>query len=113
MARQASNGKRGSRNGKSNLAGRQDAARELAIVALGYIASDPEHLSRFLALTGIDPGAIRAAAEEPGFLAGVLGYVSGNERTLLAFAAHAGVGPEEIETARQLLAGTDWERDVP
>ncbi len=100
-------------NGKSSLEGRQDAARELAIVALGYIASDPEQLSRFLALTGIDPGAIRAAAEEPGFLAGVLAYISGNERTLVAFAAHAGVGPEEIEKARQILAGANWERDVP
>jgi hypothetical protein len=99
--------------GSAHDEGRQDAARELAIVALGYIASDPEQLSRFLALTGIDPGAIRAAAEEPGFLAGVLTYISGNERTLVAFAAHAGVGPEEIEKARQILAGANWERDVP
>jgi hypothetical protein len=104
---------RRSGDGKSSLEGRQDAARELAIVALGYIAGDPEQLSRFLALTGIDPGAIRAAAEEPGFLAGVLGYISGNERTLVAFAAHAGVGPEEVEKARQILAGANWERDVP
>ena len=104
---------RRSGNGKSNLEGRQDAARELAIVALGYIASDPEQLSRFLALTGIDPSAIRAAAEEPGFLAGVLTYISGNERTLVAFAAHAGVGPEEVEKARQILSGANWERDVP
>ena len=104
---------RRSGNGKSSLEDREDAARELAIVALGYIASDPEQLSRFLALTGIDPSAIRAAAEEPGFLAGVLTYISGNERTLVAFAAHAGVGPEEIERARQILAGANWERDVP
>jgi len=108
---------------KSNLKGgagrsgdgavRQEAARDLAIVALGYIASDPEQLSRFLALTGIDPGAIRAAANEPGFLAGVLGYISGNERTLVAFAAHAGVAPDEVEKAKKLLAGLEWERDVP
>jgi hypothetical protein len=104
---------RRSGNGISSLEGRQEAARELAIVALGYIASDPEELSRFLALTGIDPATIRAAAEEPGFLAGVLAYISGNERTLMAFATHAGVGPEEIEKARQVLTGANWERDVP
>jgi hypothetical protein len=104
---------RRSGNGKSDPEGRRDAARELAIVALGFIASDPEELSRFLGLTGIDPGAIRVAAEEPGFLAGVLAYISGNERTLVAFAAHAGVAPEAIEKARQLLAGGAWERDVP
>jgi len=99
--------------GPIDHAGRQESARELAIVALGFIASDTEELSRFLALTGIDPGSIRRAAREPGFLAGILAYISGNERTLLAFAAHAGVAPEEIEKAKRVLAGTDWERDVP
>ena len=104
-----------SRSGRGNLdiAGPREAARELAIVALGFIASDTDELSRFLALTGIAPAAIRIAAEEPGFLAGVLAYISGNERTLLAFAAHAGVAPEEIEKAKQLLAGGNWERDLP
>lgn len=104
------------RNGRRKApadAKRQDAGRELAIVALGYVASDPEQLSRFLALTGIDSGSIRAAAEEPGFLAGVLGYISGHEATLIAFATHAGVAPDEIEKARRLLAGPAWERDVP
>jgi Protein of unknown function (DUF3572) len=92
---------------------REDAARELAITALGFIASDGDELSRFLALTGIAPDRIRSAADEPGFLGGVLAYITGNERTLLAFAAHAGVAPEEIGTAKRALTGTDWERDQP
>jgi Protein of unknown function (DUF3572) len=91
----------------------RDAALELAIAALGFIASERDELSRFLALTGIDPGSIRTAAEEPGFLSGVLAYIAGNEHTLLTFAAHAGVAPEEIEKARIILAGADWERDTP
>jgi hypothetical protein len=98
---------------QKGAAERLDAASELALGALGFIAGDPEELSRFLALTGIDPDAIRAAAAEPGFLGGVLTYVAGNERTLLAFAAEAGVAPEEIEKARTVLAGADWEREVP
>jgi Protein of unknown function (DUF3572) len=93
--------------------GRLEAASELAIGALGFVAADPEELSRFLALTGIDAGAIRAAAAEPGFLGGVLAYIAGNERTLMAFAAQAGVAPEEIEKARIVLAGADWERETP
>jgi hypothetical protein len=92
---------------------RQDAALELAVTALGFIAGAPEELSRFLALTGIEPGAIRAAAKEPGFLSGVLAYIAGNERTLLAFAAQAGIAPEEVEKARIVLGGADWEREVP
>jgi hypothetical protein len=101
------------RRGNIDNAGRWDTARELAIVALAFIASDTDELSRFLALTGIDPGSIRIAAEEPGFLGGVLAYISGNERTLMAFAAHAGVAPEEIEKARRALTGINWERDLP
>jgi hypothetical protein len=102
------------RAGKDGVAGEGlAAASELAIGALGFIASDPEQLSRFLALSGIDPAAIRTAAAEPGFLGGVLAYIAGNERTLLAFAAQAGIAPEAIEKARIVLAGVDWEREVP
>jgi hypothetical protein len=100
--------------GKGKLATeRCDAAIELAIAALGFVAAAPEELSRFMALTGIEPGAIRAAAAEPGFLGGVLAYIAGNERTLLAFAADAAIAPEEVEKARLVLAGADWEREVP
>jgi hypothetical protein len=101
------------RAGKDRVAERLDAASELAVAALGFIAADPEQLSRFLALSGIDAAAIRTAAAEPGFLGGVLAYIAGNERTLLAFAAQAGVAPEEVEKARGVLAGADWEREVP
>jgi hypothetical protein len=94
-------------------ADQRDAALELAVAALGFIAIERDELSRFLALTGIDPSSIRTAAKEPGFLSGVLAYIAGHEQTLLAFAAHAGVAPEEIEKARIILAGAEWERDTP
>src|SRR5260370_14930181 len=94
-------------------AGQRDAALALAITALGFIAGERDELSRFLALTGIDHRSIRTAAEEPGFLGGVLAYIAGNERTLLAFAAHAGAAPEEIEQARIILSSADWERNTP
>jgi len=51
-------------------ASRQDAqaaAEHLAIAALGFIAGEPERLGRFLAITGIGPDSIRAAAREPQF----------------------------------------------
>jgi hypothetical protein len=90
-------------------ADRTDAAFELAIAALGFLASERDELSRFLALTGIDPSSIRTAAEEPGFLGGVLAYIAGSEPTLLAFAAHARVAPQEIEKARAILTDAAWE----
>jgi hypothetical protein len=104
---------RGGRLGKADPQARQEAAAAMAIAALGYLAGDPEHLERFLTLTGIGPGDIRTAARAPDFLAGVLDYVAGDETLLRAVAAHAGVAPEELDKARQALSGRDWQRDVP
>jgi Protein of unknown function (DUF3572) len=104
---------RAAQAGKADRQARQDAAASLAISALGYVAGDPEHLERFLALTGISPGDIRTAAGAPGFLAGVLDYVAGDEALLCAVAAHAGVAPEQLDQARQALARHDWRGEVP
>jgi hypothetical protein len=91
----------------------REAAEALAVQALNFLATEPARLSRFLALSGLDPGAIRAAAAESGFLAGVLAHLGEDEALLVAFAAEAGVTPVEVDRARRLLAGRDWEREVP
>ena len=90
----------------------QEAAEELAIQALTFIAGDSERLGRFLAITGIGPAQIRAAAQEPGFLIGVLDHLAGDERLLSAFAAETGVDPAQIGKALAALGG-HWERDTP
>lgn len=84
-----------------------EAATELAAAGLMFVAEDPEHLNRFLALTGLEPRMLRAASSEPGFLAGVLDYFLGHEPTLLTFAAYAKVPPTEIAAARRVLAPED------
>ena len=91
----------------------REAAESLAIQALNYLATEPERLARFLALSGLDPGSIRSAAAESGFLAGVLAHLGEDESLLVAFAAEAGVTPAEVDRARRLLAGGDFERDAP
>jgi hypothetical protein len=72
----------------------------LATKALAYVASDPERLGRFLALSGLDPGSIRQASRSPGFLPAVLDHVLSDERLLLAFASDAGLRPERVAEAR-------------
>jgi hypothetical protein len=89
------------------------AAEALAVQALTFLAEAPERLGRFLAETGISPQAIRTAAQEPRFLAGVLGYILGDESLLIAFAGEAGVNPPEVARAHAALAGPAWEREVP
>ena len=75
----------------------------LAIQALAFIAEEPERLSRFLDMTGIAAEEMRTAASQPGFLAGVLEHMLGDENLLIAFADDAGIDPAEIARARSAL----------
>lgn len=85
---------------------------EIAVAALTFVAGDPLLLSRFLAITGIDPGQIRQAAGEPGFLAGVLQFIAAHEPTLLAFAENAGFAPDAVLKALRTLPQGDDRYDA-
>jgi len=86
------------------LLSRKDG-EELAVAALGFLASEPDRLDRFLALSGLGPDNLRAAAADPGFLAAVLDYLLGDEPVLLAFAAEHGVPPERVAAVRAAMDG--------
>ena len=89
----------------------REESEAIAIQAIGYIANDDERLARFLALTGLDPAGLRAAAREPGFLASVLDHLAGYEPDLVAFATDAGIAPEKVAAARLVLSGPDHWND--
>jgi Protein of unknown function (DUF3572) len=89
---------------KSASGDRKEAATELAIAALSFLAAEPERLERFLALTGLGPQSLRAAAREPSFLLGVLDHVAGDETLLLAFASEKAINPHDVGRARHALA---------
>ena len=91
----------------------RERAEGLAIWALAFIAGDGERLGRFLAVTGIGPAEIRAAAREPGFLAGVLEYMASDDRLITAFAAENNLNPSDIDRSRVALAGGHGERETP
>mgnify|MGYP001332618456 CR=1 FL=1 len=89
-------------------------AEGVAIAALGFVAGDPELLSRFLAITGIEARAIRQAAAEPGFLAGVLQFILAHEPTLMRFARETGTPPEAVGKALGALPlGDDSHERTP
>ena len=104
-------GKTGKTGKTSETGGRRDAAEAVAVAALSFLAADPDRLGGFLAQTGLGPDAIRAAAGEPGFLAGVLDHIVGDEPLLVAFAAHEGIDPFDVTRAQTALAGP--QRDAP
>jgi chromosome segregation ATPase len=82
----------------------REDAEALALVALEFLGQDGERIGRFLSLSGLDPGSLRKAVAEPGFLPAVLDYVAGDEILLVAFAEATGIAPERIGEARRLLS---------
>lgn len=84
-------------------------AEAMAIQILSWLISQPDLMSRFLALSGIEASAIRQAAAEPGFLAGVIGFVMAHEPTLLAFCAENDINAERVAACHARLAGPESE----
>jgi hypothetical protein len=84
-------------------------AEAMAIQILGWLISQPDLLNRFMALVGVDAGSIRRAAEEPGFLGAVTGFVMAHEPTLLAFCEQNDVRAERVAACHHRLAGPESE----
>ena len=70
-------------------------------LVLTVLADVPECLERFLALSGLDAGPLRAASRDPAFLQGVIDYALKDETLLRQMAERAGMAPEAL--ARELM----------
>jgi hypothetical protein len=75
----------------------------LALSALGWTLSDEARAQRLLALTGLDPAALRDRLGEPGLLASVLVFLEAHEPDLIAAAEALNVPPGALVEARRRL----------
>ena len=75
----------------------------VALSALGWTLSDEARAQRLLALTGLDPVALRERLGEPGLLASVLAFLEAHEPDLIAAAQALSVAPAELVAARRRL----------
>ena len=80
-------------------------AEAVAILCLQFLATDPDVLAGFLAVTGLGPDNLRAAARDRQFLGAVLTYISDDERVLLDCAVAMNIKPESITMAYEVLVG--------
>lgn len=80
-------------------------ARSIALRSLVFLAADDDRMERFLALTGVDPGDIRALMGEEGFQIALLAHVCGDEPLLIAFSAEENLSPESVVAAMMALSG--------
>jgi hypothetical protein len=83
-----------------------EKAEILALEGLGWLAGEPEHIQKFLDLSGIDVGDLRAAAAEPGTGLAVLDFLLGQDALLLSFCENCGLEPRLVHAARHALAGS-------
>lgn len=61
---------------------------------LDHLASEPELLARFMNLTGMDTGDVRARAGTCEFSMGLIDFFASDEAALMALCANAGRRPE-------------------
>ncbi len=76
----------------------------IALIAIGWIVSDPARADRLLALTGLDADGLRGALGDRRTLAALMSVLVDHEPDLLACAADTGLPPEQIAAARAGLA---------
>lgn len=75
----------------------------LALRALGWVLAEGERAKRLLAITGLEPEALRGALDDRATLAAVLGFLENHEPDLVACAEALGLRAERIGQARAVL----------
>lgn len=86
--------------------------QEIAIAILGWLASEPDILSRFLGLSGIQPNDMRSLMADKGFQAGLIDFVMNHEPDLMAFCAASEKTPEDVTHAWHQLSGPGLDSGV-
>jgi hypothetical protein len=76
----------------------------LALRALGFLAETPDALSRFLDQSGVTPAELRARADDPHFLGGVLDFLLADDGLAEGFCAAEAIEPQILHLARHRLS---------
>ncbi len=85
----------------------REAAEDLALGALEWLAEDPDRLAGFLAASGARAEDLREAGRRPEFLGFVLDHLMADEGTARDFAESRGVSAETLMRGRAALPGGD------
>ena len=78
-------------------------AEALALAALAATLTDERRARRFLDLTGLDAGELRARAGDRSLLAATIAFLESHEPDLLAVAEAIGARPDALIAARAEL----------
>ncbi|WAC26684.1 DUF3572 domain-containing protein [Ancylobacter sp. SL191] len=89
----------------------QQAAREVSLGALGFLAADPERIGPFLAESGLSPADLRGIAGSTAFHVALLDYLINRQDLLIAYAEGAKIDPGHVVAAREILFHADLPED--
>ncbi len=90
----------------------QSEAQKIAVKCLHFLASNEDDLGDFLSVTGLGPGTLRQAAQDPNFLNAVITFIMDDEKRLMDCAAAIHVKPEDLSNTYEILVGCVGFEDV-
>jgi hypothetical protein len=80
------------------------SAEAIALKALEFLANSPDSLGLFMTITGVNADELRARAEEPVVLAGLLDFLLKNEGLLIEFCETASIRSRDVHAALHVLS---------
>ncbi len=89
----------------------KEQAATVALQAAAYIFADRKALDGLMAVSGASADQLRDGLTEEAFLAGLLDYLLGDERLLLAFCQAADLAPDQPARAQAALMPGDGPAD--
>jgi hypothetical protein len=85
----------------------RERAEEIAILALAWLANDPDLLGTFLGSTGLAAQDLPAMAGETEFLSSVLDFLLMDDAWVLGCAGVNDIAPTDLSRARGVLVGAE------
>lgn len=82
-----------------------EAAEIIGLQALSWLVAEEDLLPVFLGSTGASEADMRASANDPAFLGGVLDFILMDDAWVIACAQAISVAPERLQEARVSLPG--------
>ena len=82
---------------------------DIILKLLVFLSTDEDRLTRFLALSGIDPQDLRDRHGDPVFQGFLMDYLFQDDQTTCAFCEDIQTSPEDLMRLRQKLpGGREW-----
>lgn len=85
---------------------------EISVEVLIWLASQPDHLGRFLELSGIRADQIRAQVDNRAFQQGLVNFIMSHEPDLIEFCTAREVKPERVAQCYENMRNEPLDKEI-